>query len=109
VSQIRYYTDEHVTSAVIRGLRQRGIDVLSVPEAGMMGATDEAHLTFAFAQGRVIFTQDTDFLRLAASGAVHAGVVYAPQSTSIGDIIRGLLLIYQVLETEDMIGKIEYL
>ena len=109
MSQVRYYTDEHVASAVIRGLRQRGIDVLSVPDAGMISATDESHLAFAFTQGRVIFTQDTDFLRLAASGAVHAGVVYAPQHTSIGDLIRGLLLIYQVLEAEDMIGKIEYL
>ncbi len=109
MSQIRYYTDEHVARAVIHGLRQRGIDVLSVPDAGMMAATDEAHLAFAFTQGRVIFTQDTDFLRLAASGALHAGVVYAPQHTSIGDIIRGLVLIYQVLQAEDIIGQIEYL
>lgn len=34
---IRYYTDEHVAIAVVRGLRQRGINVLSVPEAGMRG------------------------------------------------------------------------
>lgn len=58
---------------------------------------------------RVIFTQDTDFLRLVTAGATHAGIVYAPQYTSIGDIIRGLVLIYQLLEAEDMIGKIEYL
>jgi hypothetical protein len=108
VSQIRYYTDEHVASAVIRGLRQRGIDVLSVPGADMMGATDEAHLAFALAQGRVLFTQDTDFLRLA-SELVHAGIVYAPQYTSTGDVIRGLLLIYQVIEAEDMTGQLEYL
>ncbi len=35
--RIRLYTDEHVPKAVIRGLRQRGIDVLTVPEADMMG------------------------------------------------------------------------
>jgi hypothetical protein len=109
VSQIRYYTDEHVARAVIHGLRQRGIDVLSVPEAGMLTASDEAHLAFAAAQGRVLFTQDTDFLRLAASGTPHAGVVYAPQHTPIGDIIRGLNLIYQILEVEDIVSKIEYL
>lgn len=61
MSQIRYYTDEHVARAVIHGLRQRGIDVLSVPEADMLTASDEAHFAFAAAQGRVIFTQDTDF------------------------------------------------
>ena len=56
MSQIRYYTDEHVANAVILGLRQRGIDVLSVPEAGTMGATDEAHLALASDQGLVLFT-----------------------------------------------------
>ncbi len=109
MSQICYYTDEHVARAVIYGLRQRGIDVLSVPEAGMMGATDEAHLAFAFVQQRVLFTQDTDFLRLAASGVTHAGVVYAPQFTAIGDLIRGLVLIAQIVEREEMFERIEYL
>lgn len=109
MSQIRYYTDEHVARAVIHGLRQRGIDVLSVPEADMLSATDEAHFAFAFTQGRVLFTQDTDFLRLAASGTHHTGVVYAPQHTPIGDVIRGLVLIHQLLEAEEMIDKIEYL
>jgi len=47
VSKIRYYVDEHVSRAVVRGLRQRGVDVLSVPEANMLGASDEEHLAFA--------------------------------------------------------------
>ncbi|MDQ3458367.1 MAG: DUF5615 family PIN-like protein [Deinococcota bacterium] len=109
MGEIRYYTDEHVSRAVINGLRQRGIDVLSVAEADMLGADDEAHLALALAEGRIIFTQDDDFLRLAASGKAHAGVIYAPQRTSTGDSIRGLMLIYQALEAEDMVGKVEYL
>ena len=28
--RIRIYTDEHVPRAVVRGLRQRGVDVLTV-------------------------------------------------------------------------------
>lgn len=109
MSQISYYTDEHIAKAVIYGLRQRGIDVLSVPEADMMGASDEVHLAFALTEGRVLVTQDTDFLRLTTAGALHAGVVYAPQHTPIGDMIRGLVLIHQVLTAEEMIGQIEYL
>ncbi|MFZ1506802.1 MAG: DUF5615 family PIN-like protein [Anaerolineae bacterium] len=106
---IRYYTDEHVALAVVRGLRQRGIDVLTVPEADMRGATDEDHLTLARKQRRVVFTQDADFLRLAAAGYNHAGIVYAPQRTAIGEIVRGLVLIHQVLEAEEMVGRVEYL
>jgi hypothetical protein len=109
VSEIRYYTDEHVSKAVISGLRQRGVDVLTVPEATKLGATDKEHLAFALAEGRVVFTQDDDFLRLASSGEAHAGIIYAPQHTPIGEIIQGLMLIYQVLEAEEMIGNIEYL
>lgn len=109
MSNVRYYTDEQVSKAIIRGLRQRGVDVLTVPEAGKQGATDEVQLAFALAEGRVIFTQDDDFLRLAASGKTHAGIVYAAQSMPTGKVIQGLMLIFQVLEAEDMVGNIEYL
>jgi uncharacterized protein with PIN domain len=108
-SKIKFYTDEHVSKAVVRGLRQRGVDVLTVFEAGLLGASDQDHLRKAREEGRVVFTQDEDFLRLAASGADHAGVVYVPQQTPIGKIIYGLMLIYQVLESEDMEGHVEYL
>ena len=78
--RIKFYVDEHVSRAVVRGLRQRGADVLRVPEAGLMEAPDEEHLARARAEGRVIFTQDEDFLRLHAAGTDHAGIVYAPRA-----------------------------
>lgn len=107
--KVSLYTDEHVARAVARGLRQRGVDVLTVAEAGLLGAADEEHLARALVEERVIFTQDDDFLRLHAAGAEHAGIVYAPQQTPVGAIIRGLMLIYQVLEADDMKGRVEFL
>ena len=107
--RVSFYTDEHVAKAVIRGLRGRGVDVMTVAEAGLMGASDEEHLTRALKEGRVVFTQDDDFLRLHAAGLEHAGITYAPQHTPIGEIIRGLMLIYQVMEAEEMKGAIEFL
>ena len=98
-----------MASAVVHGLRQRGVDVLTVADARLLSAMDEEHLTQARTEGRVLFTQDPDFLRLHAVGAAHAGIVYAPQGTSMGDIIRGLMLIHQVLEPEDMKDHVEYL
>ena len=50
-----------------------------------------------------------DFLRLHAAGVEHGGIAYAPQSTSIGDIVRGLMLICQVLNADDMQNHVEYL
>lgn len=109
MSAIRCYIDEHVGHAVARGLRLRGIDVTTVIDAGMRGASDEEHLEFALRTGRVIFTRDADFLRLHANGMPHAGIVFAPQQTSIGEVVRGLVLVHQLIEAEDMVGRIEFL
>ena len=58
---IKFYVDEHVAMAVVKGLRQRGANVLTVLEAGLRGASDEEHLARAQADGCVLFTQDDDF------------------------------------------------
>jgi hypothetical protein len=109
VAKIRYYTDEHVSRAVINGLRQRGVDVLSVPEADRIGTADNEQLAFALAEGRVLLTYDTDYLVLHAAGVSHAGIVYANQYTPVGEIVRGLMLIYQALDSAEMAGHVEYL
>ena len=106
---IRYYTDEHVANAVIRGLRDRGVAVLSVADTRMYGALDEEHLQTAHAEGRVVFTQDADFLRLHAAGTPHSGVVYTHQGASVGEIIRGLMLIWEILEPAEMVDHVEYI
>jgi predicted nuclease of predicted toxin-antitoxin system len=107
--EIKYYTDEHVPSAVVAGLRRRGIEVLTTVEAGMLGTSDEAQLALATAQQRVIFTQDDDFLSLHATGIEHSGIVYVHQGTSISYMVRALYFIYQVLSLEDMTNHVEFL
>lgn len=74
-----------------------------------MEAADEGHISFALREGRVIFTEDDDFLRLAARGIPHAGIVYCPQqSRSVGEIISALLLLWEVYEPSEMHGRVEY-
>ena len=34
---------------------------------------------------------------------------YTSQENTVGEIIRGLMLIYQVLAAEEMVGHVEYL
>lgn len=75
----------------------------------MMGASDEEHLAFALKSKRVLFTQDDDFLRLHNADETHAGIAYGSQKMFIGNVVRGLMLIYEALEPEDMLGKVEYL
>lgn len=108
-TKIKFYTDENIPFAVVAGLRRRDINVLTVPEAKRLGKTDEDHLAFAKKQHRVIFTHDDDFLKLHAKGIDHAGIVYVHQGKSIGYIVRGLHLIYQILSPDDMKNHIEFL
>ena len=107
--QIKFYMDEHVPTAVTVGLRLRDVDVLTAQEAGMLAASDEDHLALAVREHRVLFTQDADFLRLHARGVPHAGIAYVRQQTPVGNIVRGLMLICQVLEPEDMLNHVEFL
>ena len=107
--KLRFYTDEHVPNSIVKGLRLRGVDVLTTKDAGMLGKSDEDHITFAKKEGRVIFTQDEDFLRFHAQDFEHSGIVYAHQRTPIGEIVRGLMLIYQVLEFKEMKNHLEFL
>jgi hypothetical protein len=78
-------------------------------EAGKLSTDDEEHLIFARQQGRVIVTQDTDFLRIAATSSDHAGVVYGPQGRTIGEMVHSLTLIARVMTKEEMHGHIEFI
>ncbi len=106
---IRFYLDEHVPRAVAQGLRRRGGDVETVQEAGLRGVADDEQLAYATRTGRVVVTQDTDFLRLHAAGASHRGIVYASPRLPVGEIIRSLLLIRDLLTAEDMDDHLEFL
>lgn len=107
---IRFHLDEHVATAVAEGLRRLGVDVTTTPEAGLLGATDEIQIAYAVAQGRMLFTEDEDFLVLTATGVEHPGIAYCRRNTrSIGDVIRGLQLIWDVLDPDDVRNRVEYL
>jgi hypothetical protein len=107
---IRFRLDEHGASALARGLRRSGIDVTTTPEVGLLRATDEEQLAFAGAHGRVLITHDTDFLVLNAAGVPHAGIAYChPGKYTLGDLLRALVLVWEVYESEELHGRVEYL
>ena len=106
---IRFHLDEHVDSAVADGLRRRGIDVTTTAEVGLRGADDVHHIAFMRSQHRVIFTNDPDFLRLHDQGVEHPGIAYChQQSRSVGEIIRALEMIWEILEPEELHNEVEY-
>lgn len=76
----------------------------------MRTQSDELHLAFIREKQRVIVTHDDDFLIMASEITDYPGIVYcAPNSRSVGEIIRSLILIYEVYTPEEMSGRIEYI
>ena len=82
---------------LIWALRARGFDVLTSFEAGMNAQTDDAQLSFAASQGRLLLTANArDFARLhrdwLCQGRPHSGIMLIPQQRySTGEIVRRLL------------------
>lgn len=108
--KIKFHFDENVSNAIAEGLKRRGIDVTTTHEVGLIGASDEEQIQFALTQGRVIFTQDDDFLRLHQAGYLHSGITYCRQrSRSIGEIINTLTLIWEWVEADEIKNKVEFI
>ena len=107
---IRFHLDENCDPRIAAGLGSHGVDVTTSPGAGLLSASDEDQLAFVSAQGRVIVTQDTDFLRIVAAGRQTPGVIFYPSQTrSIGQVVRELLLFWEVYEPSDMQNRVEFL
>ena len=108
--RIKFHLDENVSNAIADGLKRRGINVTTTAEVNLISASDEEQVEFAFAEKRVIFTQDDDFLKLHKSGISHYRITYCRQrSRTIGEIINTLALIWEWVEPEDMKEKVEFI
>lgn len=106
--------DVHVRREVTKGLRLRGVDVLTAQEDGAKELNDPDLLDRATVLGRVPFTQDDDLLREAAQrqsiGQNFAGVVYGHQlNMAIRQCIDDLELIAKATEPDEWIDRLTYL
>lgn len=108
--RIQFHLDENVDPVIAAALRRYGVDVTTTSEVGLRTASDEAHLAFAKRENRVIVTHDDDFLRMASKIWDHPGIAYCHlEARSVGEIIRTLQLVYDVLTPDEIRGRIEYL
>jgi len=108
------YMDVHVKLTVTNGLRLRGVDVLTAQEDGRAVLPDEKLLERATSQGRLVFTQDEDFLAIATewqlSGKPFFGVAYSHQmSITVGQAVMQLELICKVMTPDELRSTILYL
>ena len=116
MSLVRIHLDEDADGhALLRALRQRGQDVASSRERGLLGYTDEQQLDWAKDEGRVIYTYNaSDFCRLHSDylsrGRRHAGIIIGDQqTTSIGEEMRRLLKLSEAKSAEAMENNLEFM
>lgn len=90
------YADENVANAVVQALRKRGMDVVTVSDRVRRGTDDASLLAESLADGRLLLTNDQDFLALAADAAVQqavfAPIFYWPQQKRrVGDLVNRII------------------
>jgi hypothetical protein len=107
------YFDNNMKRPIAIGLRARGFDVLLAREDGTARLEDERLLERATELGRVLVSEDEDFMVITAAwqrtGRYFAGFIRAPQSLSIGDAIRDLEVIAGVMEPNEFANRTEVL
>jgi len=100
---------------LVRGLRSRGIDVVTAADSGMVRRKEEEHLSWATVQGRALYSFNVgDYHEIhtewAATGRSHAGIILAQQKRySTGEQIRKLLRLVGSLTCEAMCDREEFL
>lgn len=104
---MRLLLDEHFHRRIAQQLREKGHDVVTVPEEALRGIDDNSLLEASTTRGRALVTNNVgDFAALerrwAAEGRDHGGLVYTSDASvprnaaGIGEMIRRLAY---VLET----------
>lgn len=80
---------------------------MTTAEAGLLGQPDVVQLAHPFESGRVLVTEDRDFIDLHYAGAPHHGIVFGKHGrNSIGDIIEMLALIDGAMEPAEIDGQL---
>jgi hypothetical protein len=107
--------DEHVPARITAGLRRLGVDCLTGVEDGTTGWPDDRLLQRATELGRVLYTNDVDFLAITAdwltAGREFAGVIYSRQfgMVGIGRAMFDLELVAKASEPGEWVNRVGHI
>ncbi|HSL82446.1 MAG TPA: DUF5615 family PIN-like protein [Thermoanaerobaculia bacterium] len=110
----RFFFDHDGHGDVARGLRRRGVDVLTAYEDGAHRLEDSDVFRRAVALGRVLYFYDDDHFseihRWQRDGRSFPGAVHVAQTKlSIGEQIEELELIAKAAEPEELRNQVLFL
>jgi predicted nuclease of predicted toxin-antitoxin system len=107
--KLAFYLDENIEIALAEQLKRRGLDVVTALDLGLLGESDENHLSRAVASKRVLCTYDFDFVEMATAGMEHCGIVIGiNQVTTISDWIRFLENLNHTASAETMNNLVRF-
>mgnify|MGYP001602724507 CR=1 FL=1 len=96
---MKFLSDENIDVPAVKALKELGVDIISVQELDKRGSPDEEILNFCKENERAVVTGDSDYLRLHAKGAEHAGIVYLTKSLDTSQLIREIQKISLMFES----------
>lgn len=107
--KIRLYFDENMPEAAAKQLTDHGIDVLTTQTAKRCGTGDLEQLRFSASHGRVICSQDKDFLELARTHPAHCGIAFIGSKRSeIGALVKALRELHRKETADSMENLLIY-
>jgi Domain of unknown function (DUF5615) len=115
VSEIRLYIDEDSQDqSLLRALRARHVDVITVKETQTEGHVDEEQLCLATIQNRVLYSHNIgDFCQLHreffSTGQTHAGIALLAQDYSVGEQVKAILEFTTNRTAEEMHNQLAFL
>ena len=91
-NEIRLLLDENVSPNIAAQLWQQGVNAIPLRDRSMLRVTDREVLAFAQSENRAVTTIDlSDFEKLVAGVATHAGIVAIPSGGSRDEQLNYIL------------------
>jgi hypothetical protein len=115
MSLICLYVDEDSQDqALIRALRARNVDIITVNETQTDGLIDVEQLRLATQQGRVLYSHNIgDFCQIHTEFITgeekHSGIALLGQNYSVGEQVRAILELIANKTAEQMENQLEFL
>lgn len=111
-TKARFYADENFPAQATGILREAGLDVLTVQEAGKRHHPDENHAAYALRERRVLLTLDRDYLDERKFPLIHCPAIvvfdFGPGSAQhIKRAFRCMRVILRIPQFYDKWAKID--
>ncbi len=110
---MRLYADVNFRRAIVRGLRERGLDIITAQDDHTDRLSDTALLTHITQLERAILTHDKDFLLIGQlwqeAGIYFYGIIYVADGCPIGQCIEEIELLAFAELPESLIGHIRFI